>query len=158
MANLNGAFLIPSILMVFVSFPPLFGHEAIAILTGFVYGKLLGFLIVVLSSLLGETLLFLSFRYFLRRRIADFRERHRNNYGVFVQVVEQGGFPMLMAIRLSAIPSHFSTPLFASIDTLEYKRWLLAALASSFKARDMLADTTSSLTYSIFHPSILAIF
>ena len=40
---------------------------------------------------------------------------------------------MILLIRLSAIPSHFSTPLFATIDGVEYKKWLVAACLSSFK-------------------------
>lgn len=125
-----GGFLVPSILLMLVSIPPLFGHELISFLTGFVYGNL-GFLIVVFSITLGESLLFLSFRHLFTGKIATFREQYKD-YDIFVRVIEEGGAYMIFAIRCSAIPSHFSTPLFASIEAIEYKTWLICCLASSF--------------------------
>lgn len=125
-----GGFLLPSLLLVVVSFPPLFGHEFISLLTGFIYGNI-GFLIVLISTTLGESLLFLSFRHFFKHRLGAFRAKYED-YNIFVRVIEEGGPLMLFAIRTSAIPSHFSTPLFASIDAIEYKVWLLCCLGSSF--------------------------
>ncbi|BFZ58521.1 hypothetical protein PYCC9005_005584 [Savitreella phatthalungensis] len=124
-----GGFLLPAILLVIVSFPPLFGHEFISILVGFVYGNV-GFLIVAVSITVGESLLFLGFRHVFRDRLVAFREKYAN-YDIFVRVIERGGFPMLLAVRISAIPGHFSTPLFASILTMPFKTWLLACVVSS---------------------------
>lgn len=125
-----GGFLVPSIMLMIVSIPPLLGHELISFLTGFVYGNI-GFLIVVISTTLGETLLFLSFRHFLTERLVKFRLKYKD-YDIFVRVIEEGGPYMIFAIRCSAIPSHFSTPLFASIEAIEYKTWLICCLASCF--------------------------
>lgn len=125
-----GGFLVPSILLMIVSIPPLFGYELISFLTGFVYGNL-GFLIVVISTTLGESLLFLSFRHFFTGRLASFRAKYKD-YDIFVRVIEEGGSYMIFAIRCSAIPSHFSTPLFASIEGIEFRSWLLCCLGSSF--------------------------
>ena len=124
-----GGFLLPAILLVIVSFPPFFGAEFLSILVGFVYGNL-GFLIVVPSITLGESILFLAFRHVFRDRLVQFRRKY-HNYDIFVRVIERGGFPMLLAIRCSAMPGHFSTPLFASILSIPYKTWLLGCLASS---------------------------
>ncbi|ORY76691.1 hypothetical protein BCR37DRAFT_415468 [Protomyces lactucae-debilis] len=124
-----GGFLLPSCLLIVVSFPPLFGTEFISILTGFVYGNL-GFLIVLVATTIGDSLLFLSFRYAFRSKLAAFKEQYQN-YAIFVSVIEEGGFPMLLAIRFSAVPSHFSTPLFASVLSIEYRYWLLAVVLSS---------------------------
>lgn len=125
-----GGFLVPSILLMLVSIPPLFGHELISFLTGFVYGNS-GFIIVVISTTIGESLLFLSFRHLFTSKIAAFREQYKD-YDIFVRVIEEGGQYMILAIRCSAIPSHFSTPLFASIEAIEYKTWLICCLVSSF--------------------------
>lgn len=125
-----GGFLLPSLLLIIVSIPPLFGHEFISFLTGFIYGNI-GFLIVVISTTLGESLLFLSFRHFFKHKLIAFRAKYEN-YDIFVRVIEESGAIMILAIRTSAIPSHFSTPLFASVETIEYKTWLICCLASSF--------------------------
>lgn len=125
-----GGFLVPSFLLILVSIPPLFGHELISFLTGFVYGNI-GFLIVVISTTLGESLLFLSFRHLFTSRVSRFRDKYKD-YDIFVRVIEEGGYYMIFAIRCSAIPSHFSTPLFASIEAIEYRTWLICCLASSF--------------------------
>lgn len=125
-----GGFLVPSLMLMIVSIPPLLGHELVSFLTGFVYGNV-GFLIVVISTTIGESLLFLSFRHFLTEKLIKFRLKYKD-YDIFVRVIEEGGPYMIFAIRCSAIPSHFSTPLFASIEAIEYKTWLLCCLASCF--------------------------
>ena len=140
-----------------MSFPPLFGHELIAVytfflpllltlsLTGFVWDIRLAFLLVATGSIAGESLLFLSFRHFFHSRIVQFRKEHEDNYGTIVQVINQHKRWMVFLIRLSAIPvypslcfqaetqGHFSTPLFSSIDEIEYREWLYMVIATSWK-------------------------
>lgn len=47
-------FLIPIAIMFVISFPPLFGHEIVAVLCGLVWGLGVGFAIVAAGTLLGE--------------------------------------------------------------------------------------------------------
>ncbi|CCG81143.1 Golgi apparatus membrane protein tvp38 [Taphrina deformans PYCC 5710] len=125
-----GGFLVPSFMLMLACIPPILGHELISFLTGFVYGNV-GFLIVIISTALGETILFLSFRHFLTSRLVSFRKKYKD-YDIFVRIIEEGGTYMIVAIRCSAVPSHFSTPLFASIEEIEYKTWLICFFISSF--------------------------
>ena len=53
--NLPAGFLIPVAILIAISFPPLFGHELIALLCGVVYGLWIGFAIVALGTFLGES-------------------------------------------------------------------------------------------------------
>jgi uncharacterized membrane protein YdjX (TVP38/TMEM64 family) len=62
------------------------------------------FLLVFTGSVLGESLLFLSFRHFFHDRIVLFRKEHEENYGTMVQVINQHKRWMVFLIRLSAIP------------------------------------------------------
>ena len=80
-------------------------------LTGFVWSLPVAFLLVVTGSILGESLLFLSFRHFLHDRIVLFRKEHEENYGTMVQVINQHKRWMVFLIRLSAIPvwTHYLT-------------------------------------------------
>lgn len=46
--------IIPVAILFVLSFPPLFGHEIVAVLCGDIYGLGIGFLIVSAGTLLGE--------------------------------------------------------------------------------------------------------
>lgn len=46
--------LIPIVILIIISFPPLFGHEIIGLLCGVVYGLWIGFVIVAAGTFLGE--------------------------------------------------------------------------------------------------------
>jgi uncharacterized membrane protein YdjX (TVP38/TMEM64 family) len=46
--------LIPIAILIVISFPPLFGHELVALLCGVVYGLWIGFGIVAAGTFLGE--------------------------------------------------------------------------------------------------------
>ena len=73
-------------------------------LTGFVWSLPVAFLLVFTGSIMGESLLFISFRHFLHNRIVQFRKEHEDNYGTMVQVINQHKRWMVFLIRLSAIP------------------------------------------------------
>ncbi|KTW31921.1 uncharacterized protein T551_01182 [Pneumocystis jirovecii RU7] len=130
--KINGGFLIFAIILIFCSFPPMFGREIATILIGFVYGYV-GFIIVLISFIIGETLVFLSFRHFCHAQAIQFRNKYRSSYGVFVKIIEEKKISMMFLISLSAIPSHFSTPLFATINSISYYSWLLVAIPCSVK-------------------------
>ena len=73
-------------------------------LVGIVWSFPIAFLLVALGSIIGESLLFLSFRHFLHDRIQKFRKEHEENYGTIVSVITQHKRWMVFLIRLSAIP------------------------------------------------------
>lgn len=52
--DIPGGFVIPVAILIAISFPPLFGHEIIALLVGVVYGLWIGFAIVAAGTFLGE--------------------------------------------------------------------------------------------------------
>lgn len=54
MKNLTAGWVIPIAVMFIISFPPLFGHEIVAILCGVVWGLWVGFGIVAAGTMLGE--------------------------------------------------------------------------------------------------------
>ena len=54
MEELPAGWLIPIAIMFVISFPPLFGHEIVAILCGNVWGLWIGFAIVAAGTLIGE--------------------------------------------------------------------------------------------------------
>lgn len=52
--DLPAGWLIPIAILFAISFPPLFGHELVALLCGIVYGLWIGFAVVSAGTFLGE--------------------------------------------------------------------------------------------------------
>ncbi|KAI0667983.1 snare associated Golgi protein-domain-containing protein [Trametes maxima] len=113
MRRTPGGWLIPIAIMIVLSFPPLFGHEIIAILCGDVWGVWIGFGIVAAGTLLGELINFWVFRWFCMVRGKKWEEKNLQ-YGLLAEVVREGGFVIAVVIRFSAIPGHLTTTVFAT--------------------------------------------
>ncbi|VDB95861.1 unnamed protein product [Peniophora sp. CBMAI 1063] len=111
--DLPAGWLIPIGILFVISFPPLFGHEIIAVLCGIVWGLGLGFAIVCAGTFIGEIGNFYAFRWCCRAR-GEKLERTNITYGVLARVVREGGFKIALVARLSAIPGHFTTAVFSS--------------------------------------------
>lgn len=144
--DLPAGWLIPIAILVIISFPPLFGHEIIALLCGVVYGLWIGFAVVAAGTFIGESELlfdfatFLSgtkkytvgtwfaFKHFFRRKALKL-ERTNLNYGAMARLTRDGGFFIVLVIRLSAIPAHFSTAVFSTCD-VKFWHFVVATLLS----------------------------
>ncbi|KAL2151742.1 hypothetical protein VTH82DRAFT_6840 [Thermothelomyces myriococcoides] len=111
--DLPAGWLIPIAILIIISFPPLFGHEIVAVLCGVVYGLWIGFGIVAAGTFLGELCTWFAFRHMFRRK-AEKLERTNLNYGSLARLTRDGGFWIVLVIRFSAIPSHFSTAVFST--------------------------------------------
>ncbi|KZV77371.1 hypothetical protein PENSPDRAFT_707259 [Peniophora sp. CONT] len=111
--DLPAGWLIPVGILFVISFPPLFGHEIIAVLCGIVWGLGIGFAIVCAGTFIGEVGNFYAFRWCCRAR-GEKLEKTNITYGVLARVVREGGFKIALVARLSAIPGHFTTAVFSS--------------------------------------------
>lgn len=133
--------------MIVISFPPLFGHEIIALLCGVVYGIWIGFAVVAAGTFLGEGKIiatnleyaavgannvtvgtWFAFKHFLRSKAIKL-ERTNLNYGAMARLTRDGGFFVVLVIRLSAIPAHFSTAVFSTCD-VKFWHFVVATLLS----------------------------
>ncbi|KAF2635457.1 hypothetical protein P280DRAFT_192692 [Massarina eburnea CBS 473.64] len=126
--DLPGGWIIPIVILFVISFPPLFGHEVIALLCGVVWGLWIGFAIVGAGTFLGEIGTWYAFMYTLRRR-AEKLERTNLNYGALARLTRDGGFMIVLLIRLSAVPSHFSTAVFSTCN-VKFWHFFVATLLS----------------------------
>ncbi|KAF3051835.1 Tlg2-vesicle protein [Didymella keratinophila] len=126
--DLPAGWLIPIAILVIISFPPLFGHEIIALLCGVVYGLWIGFAIVAAGTFIGEIGTWFAFKYLFRRK-AEKLERTNLNYGAMARLTRDGGFFIVLIIRLSAIPAHLSTAVFSTCD-VKFWYFVVAALLS----------------------------
>ncbi|WFD33259.1 hypothetical protein MCUN1_000072 [Malassezia cuniculi] len=105
---------IPVAVLFVLSFPPLFGAEIIAVLCGIVYGVWIGFGIVALGTLLGEIGNYYLFKYTLQK-LARKTERKSMTYAALASIIRNGGFRILLALRLSAMPGHIITAVCATV-------------------------------------------
>ncbi|KAG9203335.1 hypothetical protein B5807_02752 [Epicoccum nigrum] len=126
--DLPAGWLIPIVILVVISFPPLFGHEVIALLCGVVYGLWIGFAIVAAGTFIGEIGTWFAFKYLFRRKAVTL-ERTNLNYGAMARLTRDGGFLIVLVIRLSAIPAHFSTAVFSTCD-VKFWYFVVATLLS----------------------------
>lgn len=131
MNSIPGAWLLLGILIAIACIPPLFGHAILALVAGYVYGSLYGFLLLTISSLIGEYFVYAVFPYLFLAALERLREKHAKNYGVFVAVVEDGGVVMIWFIMMSVIPTHISTPFFGGLRTITWYKLLFANILAS---------------------------
>lgn len=126
--NITAGWLIPIAILFVLSFPPLMGDEIVEILCGVIYGLWIGFGIVAAGHLFGQIGNWFLFKYALRRKSAKL-ERTNLNYGAMARMVREGGLWIIVVIRLSAIPPHFSTAVFSTCD-VKFWHFLLATFLS----------------------------
>ncbi|KAI5115751.1 hypothetical protein M0805_001870, partial [Coniferiporia weirii] len=96
-----------------ISFPPLFGHELIAMLCGVIYGLWVGFAVTAFGTFLGEIGNYYAFKYLCRARGEKF-ERTNLQYACLARLVRTGGFKVALITRYSALPGHFTTAVFST--------------------------------------------
>ncbi|KAF8147775.1 hypothetical protein K438DRAFT_1989470 [Mycena galopus ATCC 62051] len=113
MHSLKYGYLIPIGILFVISFPPLFGHEIVAILCGLTWGLWFGFGIVCAGTFLGEVGNFYAFKMCCRAR-GEKMERTQIPYACLARCVRTGGFKIALIARFSAIPGHFTTAVFST--------------------------------------------
>ncbi|KAF7336233.1 hypothetical protein MVEN_02171200 [Mycena venus] len=114
--------------MIIVSFPPLLGHEILAVLCGVAFQFATGCLVDALGTVLGEVANYFVFKYACSARGRKLEEKNIE-YGALAHVVRQGGFWIVLVMRYSAIPAHLATPIFSTVG-VPFPVFLVAAILS----------------------------
>jgi uncharacterized membrane protein YdjX (TVP38/TMEM64 family) len=103
MKNFPAGWIVPIVALFVLSFPPLFGQEIICLMVGIVWGLAIGFGIVLAGTLIGDLANFFAFKYCLRGQAVKL-EGSNKNYASLAHIVREGGFFLIVVIRLSAVP------------------------------------------------------
>ncbi|KAJ7280250.1 hypothetical protein C8J57DRAFT_1302086 [Mycena rebaudengoi] len=122
-----GPFIIIAILII-LSFPPLFGHELVAMVAGVTWSFPAACAIVAAGTLLGEIANYFVFKYACTARSAKLEVKDLS-YGRLAHVVRNGGFLIVLAIRYSSIPAHFATVVFSTVG-ISFVIFVAAAILS----------------------------
>ncbi|VDC01184.1 unnamed protein product [Peniophora sp. CBMAI 1063] len=125
---LPGGWLIPIAILIVLSYPPLFGQEVICTVCGVVWGTGLGFAIAAAGTVVGEIIEFFVFRLACRGRSGKFEEKSLV-WGLLARITRTGGFTIVLMARLSFLPSHFTTIVFAMAGT-NFWKFLVALIVS----------------------------
>ncbi|KAI0833888.1 hypothetical protein BC628DRAFT_1292133, partial [Trametes gibbosa] len=152
MHDTPGGWLIPVAIMFVLSFPPLFGHEIIAILVGDVWGIWIGFGIVAAGTLFGELGNFYAFKWCCNERGKKY-ERKKLSYALHAQVAREGGILVPTIMRLTFIPGHLITAVFSTCGmgvwtfvvsaTLSLPKQLAAVYVGVAQVEDKSSPTTN---------------
>lgn len=126
--DLKFGWLIPIAMFFVISFPPLFGHEILAILCGLVWGAWVGFAITAAGTFIGEVANFYTFKHFCQVR-GDKLQKDSIMYAALCKVVRERGFKFALIARYSAIPGHLTTAIF-SVCGMGIFAFMLAAVLS----------------------------
>lgn len=126
--DLKFGWLIPIAMFFVMSFPPLFGHEILAILCGVVWGAEVGFAITAAGTFIGEVANFYTFKYFCQAR-GDKLQRDSITYAALCKVVRERGLKVALIARYSAVPGHLTTAIF-SVCGMGIFTFMLAAVLS----------------------------
>ncbi|KAG0704111.1 snare associated Golgi protein-domain-containing protein [Suillus ampliporus] len=126
--DLEFGWLIPIGIFFVISFPPLFGHEILAIVCGLVWGAWVGFGITAAGTFLGEVANFYTFKHFCHAR-GDKLQRNNIMYAALCEVVRERGFKVVLVARYSVIPGHLTTAIF-SVCGMSIFVFMLAAVLS----------------------------
>lgn len=126
--DLKFGWLIPIAMFFVISFPPLFGHEILAVLCGLVWGAMIGFAITATGTFIGEVANFYTFKHFCQAR-GDKLQKDSVMYAALCKVIRERGFKVALVARYSAIPGHLTTAIF-SVCGMEISTFMLAAVLS----------------------------
>ncbi|WAR59650.1 hypothetical protein PtB15_11B290 [Puccinia triticina] len=108
------SWIIPTVLLIIVSFPPLFGHELIILVAGMIWGLWVGFAIACAGTFLGEILTYHAFKHLISGRSAR-AEAGSVTYASLAKLMREGGLGMVILVRASAMPGHVCTAMQATI-------------------------------------------
>ncbi|CAH7690140.1 expressed protein [Phakopsora pachyrhizi] len=112
--NTPGAWIIPTVLLIVVSFPPLLGHEIIILISGMIWGTWIGFGIACAGTFLGELATYYAFKHLIRNKSEEI-ENKSITYATLARLMREGGLMIVILVRASALPGHITTAIQASI-------------------------------------------
>ncbi|KAH8900549.1 hypothetical protein GQ53DRAFT_633129, partial [Thozetella sp. PMI_491] len=103
---------IPTVVLIILSFPPLFGHEIVMLFVGLAYPIAVGIGISCAGAILGEAACFVVFKYFFTSYV-DKKIAQSVRWAATARISQEAGFRGVLIIRYSIVPPHLANPLFS---------------------------------------------
>ncbi|KAI8645642.1 hypothetical protein BD408DRAFT_411296 [Parasitella parasitica] len=125
--------LVLTMLIIITSVPPMIGFTFASTLTGFIYGFSGGILAAQSGAFIGALVAFGLIKKYNFNRFIRLSPSKQEKYTAIQEAIEQGGFKMIMLIRLSPIPWPIQNMLLSILPTISTQQFVLASFLSSFK-------------------------
>ncbi|KAF8639453.1 hypothetical protein AX16_010308 [Volvariella volvacea WC 439] len=125
LAQFRFGWLVLSLAIVGISFPPLVGHTTLVTLCGFAYG-IKGFFIALPASVIGAAIVFSVLRLVFKSRLRNWSAKN-DKWQALEAVVREKGLLLIILIRISPFPPWvYSNSLFASIESVALWQFVIA--------------------------------
>ncbi|RUS15902.1 hypothetical protein BC937DRAFT_91826 [Endogone sp. FLAS-F59071] len=131
--EIPGGYLIIVAVIIITSIPPVVGFSAFCYVSGFVYGFPMGIFPVVAGAFCGAILVFALVRTFNCTKYVERFTKTDNRYLAMEEAVEEGGFGIILLIRLSPIPFSIQNAFFAIIPKVKFWQFGLATILAVWK-------------------------
>lgn len=102
-ARRTWSWVLPVVVLFILSFPPLFGHELVLIITGLVFGLGIAIGIACVGTILGEAGCFFAFKYAFTGYV-DRKRARLIKWEALARVLSRSSFKNVMLIRYSIVP------------------------------------------------------
>ncbi|GJN91112.1 hypothetical protein Rhopal_004130-T1 [Rhodotorula paludigena] len=107
-ADNKWSWVIPIVVLIILSIPPLGGHEIVLLVVGLIWGMWIGFGLAAAGTFIGEILCFWLFKYFFTGYAVKI-EQSSIFYACIARLMRNGGIWIIIIIRFSAVPGHVVT-------------------------------------------------
>lgn len=124
--EMPGGYALLFFLIVLVAFPPLIGYSALSTMVGMLFGFPWGWPFIAAATVLGSSLSFLTFRYFLEDRARQLAHASSRFEALAKAMDRHDSFTLLWMIRLCPLPYSLSNAALASIHTVKFSKFALA--------------------------------
>ncbi|KAI9314739.1 hypothetical protein BX666DRAFT_406998 [Dichotomocladium elegans] len=125
--------LLLGLMIIVTSTPPMLGFTFLVTLSGFVYGFPGGVLPAMISAWIGAILCFYLIRRYNIERFIQMSPSKQEKYNAIQEAIQEGGFGMLLMIRLTPIPWPFTNMILSLIPSLTFERYALVSFLGAFK-------------------------
>ncbi|KAF1803756.1 hypothetical protein V8B55DRAFT_1508241 [Mucor lusitanicus] len=125
--------LLLTLLIIITSVPPMIGFTFASTLTGFIYGCPGGIFPAQVGAFVGAIVAYGLIKKYNFNRFIKLSPSKQEKYTAIQEAIEQGGFKMIMLIRLSPIPWPIQNMLLSILPTISTQQFVLASFLSSFK-------------------------
>ncbi|KAI9482993.1 MAG: hypothetical protein EXX96DRAFT_518979 [Benjaminiella poitrasii] len=122
-----------SLLVALCSIPPMFGFSFSLTLVGYMYGIPSGCLPATIGAFLGSIVSLILIREFNWAKWIKVSEDKQEKFRAIENAIGQGGFKMIVLLRICPIPWQLLNLLLSLCATVDYKSYILSAMIASFK-------------------------
>ncbi|KAI8877909.1 hypothetical protein K501DRAFT_278007 [Backusella circina FSU 941] len=127
------SFLLVTLIVTIASIPPMLGFSFITSISGFIYGFPHGIMPAALGAFSGALITFSLIRKCNFARFVKLSDSKQETYTAIQESIEQGGFGMMLLIRLCPVPWTITSTLLSLLPSITLAQFISVTGISCFK-------------------------